>query len=181
MTHLYFIRHGLSQLNTEGKLAGVIDTPLTDEGRAQATAAGKAAWHLGIEYIISSPLSRTLDTAKLIAKEIGYDENKIEVNPLFVERNFGVLEGQPYKADIDYDGIVDAEKTSDLLNRSERAIRYLESLPYEKILVVSHGSFGRALRHHVVPEHPFHYPLKYHNAKLVTWIITSKGRVPESQ
>ncbi len=172
MTHLYFIRHGLSQLNTEGKVAGHTETPLTDEGKQQAQQAGKKAQNLGIEHIISSPLSRAYDTAKIIAKEIGYPIDKIEVNPLFIERYFGSMEAKPYNHDIDYDGIVDAEKAATLVARAEMAIRYLHSLPYDKILVVSHGSTGRALRHHLVEDKPFHFPQRFENADLVEWIIT---------
>ncbi len=172
MTHLYFIRHGLSQLNVEGKVAGTTETPLTEIGKQQASAAGKNTKGLGIEHIISSPLSRALDTAKLIAKEIGYPVNKIEINPLFIERSFGVMEAQPYRPDMNYDGVVDAEELSSLLTRAEQAIKYLHTLPYNKILVVSHGSTGRALRHHLEADKPFHFPKRFANAELVEWIIS---------
>ena len=172
MTHLYFVRHGLSQLNVDGKIAGVTDTPLVPEGKTQAKRAGKKAKNLGIEHIITSPLSRAHETAKIIAKEIGYPEEKIEVNPLFTERNFGSLEGTDYRPDIDFDGISDAEKTHEFLSRAGLAIKYLHSLPYNKILVVSHGATGRALRHNLFEDQPFHLPIKYKNADLVEWIIT---------
>lgn len=169
MTHIYFIRHGLSELNVAGRVAGSTDTPLVNEGREQAKIAGRAARKLGIEHIICSPLSRAHETAKIIAKEIGYPIDKIEVNPMFIERNFGEMEGQPYVPDINYDGIKDAEKLTDLLSRSEQAVKYLKTLPYSKIMVVSHGSTGRALRHHILPHQPFHYPIKYNNAEIITW------------
>lgn len=172
MTHLYFVRHGLSQLNLEGKVAGHTDTPLTHKGKQQASAAGKKVIDVGIEHIITSPLSRAYDTAKIIAEEIGYPVDKIEVNPLFIERNFGAMEQQPYTPDIDYDGIIDAERLDVFLARAEQAIKYLHSLPYNKILVVSHGATGRALRHHLVTDQPFHYPQKLGNAELIEWIIT---------
>ncbi len=177
MTHLYFVRHGLSQLNVEGRLAGFLDTPLVDDGRKQAKKAGQTAKELGIEYIITSPLSRAYETAKIIATEIGYPVEKIEVNPMFIERHFGAMEGEIYVPDTNFDGILDAEPTHVLLSRSELAVRYLETLPYKKILVVSHGAIGRALRHHIIPDEPFHLPIKYANAEIVEWITTA----PESQ
>lgn len=167
MTHIYFVRHALSEYNAQGLLAGISDTPLHNIGRAQAKEAGKAARHLGIDYIISSPLSRTRETAEIIAKEIGYPVEKIELNPLFIERDFGVREGQPYVRDVDYDGVLDAEKTDALLTRAEKAVQYLNNLPYEKILIVSHGSMGRALRHHLIPSQPFHRPIRYENADII--------------
>lgn len=172
MTHLYFVRHGLSQLNIEGKFAGITETPLSEEGKKQASQTGKNAKNLGIDHIISSPLSRAYDTAKIIAKEIDYPIENIEVNPLFIERSFGSIERQPYRPDIDFDGIVDAENTNTLLARAEHAINYLHTLPYHKILVVSHGSTGRALRHHLVNNQPFNNPKRFKNAEIVEWIIT---------
>jgi len=172
MTHLYHVRHGLSEMNVDGKVSGHTDTPLVSEGRKQARQAGKKAKNLGIEYIICSPLQRAHHTAQIIAKEIGYPLEKIEVNPLFIERNFGAMEGQPYRPDVNYDGIADAEKSDALLARAKQAIDYLHSLPYDKILVVSHGSTSRALRHHIIKDQPFHMPIKYKNAELVEWIIS---------
>lgn len=171
MTHIYFVRHGLSELNVAGRVAGVTDTPLVNEGREQAKIAGKAAKKLGIDYMICSPLSRAQETAKIIAQEIGYPEDKIEVNPMFIERDFGEREGQPYVPDFNYDGIKDAEKLDEFLSRTERAVRYLESLPYDKIMVVSHGATGRALRHHLIPHQPYHHSIKYDNAEIIEWLI----------
>ncbi len=172
MTHLYFVRHGLSQLNTEQRVAGTTDTPLTKTGKEQAKSTGNDAKSLGIEHIIASPLSRAYDTAKIIAKEIGYPINKIEVNPLFIERHFGSMEGQPYAPDVNYDGIADAERRDVFLARANLAITYLHTLPYSKVLVVSHGATGRALRHHLNPDKPFDFPERFANAELVEWIIT---------
>ena len=172
MTHLYFVRHGLSQLNKERRVAGVTETHLTKEGKLQAKITGGKSKNLDIEHIISSPLSRAYDTAKIIAKEIGYPIDKIEVNPLFIERNFGAMENQPYTPDTDYDGIADAEKLDVFLARAKQAITYLHTLPYSKILVVSHGATGRALRHHLDKDKPFDFPERYSNAELVEWIIT---------
>ncbi len=171
MKTIYFIRHGLSELGVAGKLAGRIDTPLAPEGKKQAKKAGQQAKELGVEYIISSPLSRSLETARIMAKEIGYPLDKIEVNPLFRERDFGTLDGQPYKPGINYDLVQGAEPTQTLLDRAEQAVQYLRSVSYSKILVVSHGSTGRALRHHLYPRQPFHAPIKYANAEIIEWTV----------
>lgn len=170
MIHFYFVRHGLSQLNIEGKFAGHTDTPLVDKGKKQAKSTGKNAQKLGIEYIISSPLIRAYDTAKLIAKEIKYPESKIEVNPLFIERYFGSLENTPYKPDVNIDGIADAEKSDVLLSRAEQAISYLKSLPYKKILVISHGSTGRAFKQ-IFEDIPMEISGPIPNSEIIEWII----------
>lgn len=109
MKRLYCMRHGLSVLNAQGRLAGRIETPLTDKGREQVKEAGKIAATLDIDYIISSPLSRALDTAKIIAAEIGFLPERIDVNSLVIERGFGSAEGTPWSPDLDLDGFVDVE------------------------------------------------------------------------
>ncbi len=172
MKHFYFIRHGLTEMNKAELWSGTTETSLTKEGRAQATAAGKdlAAKNVHIDHIVASPLTRAHDTAKLVAKEIGYPEDKIELNSLFIERHFGALEGQPWHVDIDLDGVVDIETSHEILERARLAIEYLESLPYDSILVVAHGSIGRAIRSHLLADHPYSaMHLRIENASIHKW------------
>ena len=156
MKHIYFIRHGLSEMNIASQLSGAgSDTPLAPEGVAQAKAAGQTAKDLNIDYIISSPLIRAHDTAKIIAKEIGYPEDKIELNSLLLERHFGPLEGTPWTPDLNFDGISDVETRESVLERAHLALAHLKTLDAENILVASHGTFGRALRHILTPDTPY--------------------------
>lgn len=142
-------------MNVEGKIAGSTETPLTEEGRNQAKNAGKKLKELKIDYIVCSPQSRTKETAEIIAKELGYPLDKIHFNDLFVERDYGPMEGAAWHPDLNVDGIADVESADTLINRARLALNFLESLPEENILVVSHGSFGRALRHHILEDFPF--------------------------
>lgn len=167
MKHLYFVRHGLSQLNVEGRWAGSVETPLTEEGKKQAKAAGRQARELKIDYILCSPLKRAHDTACIIAKDIGYPEAAIDVNSLVVERHFGSMEGQPWRPDFDMDGIADAESVDSLLERARLTLKHLETVEADTILVVSHGAFGRALRHVLHPETPLHGGERFENAKII--------------
>lgn len=59
------LRHGESVANAENWLAGHIDTPLTDLGRAQAVAAGRTLAGWPIKQVLSSDLSRARDTARI--------------------------------------------------------------------------------------------------------------------
>lgn len=167
MKRLYFIRHGLSEMNLQGVFAGLTNTPLTDEGRTQAKAAGKKAKALSIDHIVCSPLDRAHETARIIAKEIGYPQNDIELNSLLIERDFGSLEGQPWSLDVNVDGFTDVETSGSLLSRARLALDFLESLEYDNILVVSHGALGRAIRHHVLSEFPFSHPHRIPNAEII--------------
>jgi probable phosphoglycerate mutase len=150
---LYYVRHGETVLNVSGHWAGQIETPLTDTGIKQVKTTGKnlRAKSLKIDLIICSPLSRAYDSAKLIAQEIGCPIDKIQKNKLFIERSFGNMEGQSWdkfmetKTLKDMDDTIGAETVADLHARAEEAFSYLKSLKEDNILVVSHGSFGRAL------------------------------------
>lgn len=67
---VYLIRHGQSEFNaahSEGAADPMIfDARLTEKGVAQAKQARAAVHDLGIQLVIASPLSRALQTARLI-------------------------------------------------------------------------------------------------------------------
>jgi broad specificity phosphatase PhoE len=162
MKTLYFMRHGLTEMNAAGKWSGSTETILTKEGREQAIHAGKAAKGLGIDTIVCSTMVRAVETAEIVAKEIGYPLDKIHKSSLLIERHFGELEGQPYQPDLNLDGFSDVESLDTLKNRALLALEWIETIPGNTILVVSHGSTGRMLRHIVNPTVPFsgagHFP-----------------------
>jgi broad specificity phosphatase PhoE len=154
MKKLFFVRHGLTHMNVNGTFSGQTETSLTDEGIEQAKNTGKVIKEKlpKIDLIICSPFERTRDTAKLIANEIGYPLDKIQTHELFIERNFGILEGtrgndffenNEYK---DIDNIENAEKIEDLDKRAKEALEHVKKIDQDNILVVGHGSFGRAIR-----------------------------------
>jgi broad specificity phosphatase PhoE len=126
--------------------AGNIDTPLTDHGRAEAKVAGQEAALFGIDLIVASPLVRALETAQIIAGEIGYELSDIITDPLLVERNLGSLQGTPWKlASEDADNHPDIESLEDLGGRAQRVLNFLQTQDAPNILVVGHGSFALAL------------------------------------
>ena len=170
---LYFVRHGESELNVASRWAGHTETPLTAKGRRQAAKAGKQAKALGIQHIISSPLGRAHETAKIIAREIGYPAKDIELNSLFIERNFGPLEGEPWEPDLNLDGIADIETVDSMLERAKLGVEHLAQLEADIILVVSHGTFGRAIRTVLHPEVPLELSnpaSRFQNGEIVLFI-----------
>lgn len=157
MKRLYFSRHGQSEMNVSGHIAGTSDTALTPEGRKQATVAGKKARDEGLVFdvILASPLSRAHDTAKLIAKEVGYPEDKILLHDYLKERNFGEAEAKLFEGMnfVDYwtdpfaiDHVPNVETITDMQLRAKKTLEFLKSLETERVLIVSHGAFGRALQ-----------------------------------
>ncbi len=170
MKKLYFIRHGQTVMNVSGHFAGHTETPLTDEGRAQAKRAGMNAKDLKIELIVASPLSRALETAQIFAQEIGYNTTEIIVSPLLIERYFGILEGAAYSQERSYQDVEDLEADDQLVQRAHLALAWINSHDADNILVVSHGSFGRALRSILKEEYPMSHPEKLNNAELACWV-----------
>lgn len=67
---VYLIRHGQSEFNaafnSSGKDPMIFDAPLTDKGRKQAEEARVLVADLGIKQVITSPLTRAVQTALCI-------------------------------------------------------------------------------------------------------------------
>jgi probable phosphoglycerate mutase len=143
---LYFVRHGESELNRLGRFAGSTDTPLSAKGRQQALEVGRAVRALGVDCVVSSPLVRAIDTATAIADEISYPRDQISVSGLLRERDFGVLEGAPWSPGLALDRVSGAESADTLLERAYKARAWLDAQVCDRLLIVSHGAFGLALR-----------------------------------
>jgi len=70
---LLLVRHGETRANSERRIQGRLDEPLTERGRAQARALGQAMQRLGLSWdvALSSPLSRARETAELLEEANG--------------------------------------------------------------------------------------------------------------
>jgi broad specificity phosphatase PhoE len=148
---IYFVRHGETAANVAKIVTGSSDdTSLTVKGRQQAHHAGRDLKPKKVELIICSPLARTVETAEIIAKEIGYNSHSILINPLFIERDCGTYEGGPEKP---YDKAIatgtlhaSVETTAHMYDRLMRALDSLKQYKENTILVVSHGGASRAVQ-----------------------------------
>ena len=65
---LWLIRHGETEWARLGKHTGRTDIPLTELGREQASGVAGRLAHHDFAQVLSSPLSRALDTARLAGK-----------------------------------------------------------------------------------------------------------------
>ena len=181
MKKLLYVRHGQTYLNEAKLISGQTETALTEKGKLQAKKSGALLKELPelVDLIICSPLTRAQDTATIIANELGYPAEKIEVNELFIERTFGKLEGtsrhdflatHTYK---DFDNVEGAETIEHLKERAKTALAYLKTCNEDTILVVGHGAFGRAIRRVVddLPHsHEYHAHLPIGNADIIKLI-----------
>src|SRR4051812_41703851 len=91
MTTLYLVRHGETDWNRARRIQGSTDIPLNDTGRAQATATGRLLARRQWDAVVASPLSRAVETAALISREIGLGTPELE--HAIAERNYGDAEG----------------------------------------------------------------------------------------
>ncbi|MFI5896414.1 bifunctional RNase H/acid phosphatase [Actinoplanes sp. NPDC051513] len=92
-TRIILVRHGETALTKQGRYSGRGDVPLSDEGQAQAMAAGGrvAGISRDVTAVVSSPLGRCVRTAELIAAEVG--GVPVTVVDDLIECDFGEWEG----------------------------------------------------------------------------------------
>lgn len=159
---MILVRHGQSTANASGTWQGQMDFPLSEQGRLQATAAGRALLGTRISDIYSSPLSRAFETAEIVARETGFPGEVVILTDL-MERHGGVLEGYTWaEQEARNPAFVEkflalpeeerwrfagAETDEELLFRFERAlatIRSRERASDDSLVIVSHGGFMRA-------------------------------------
>jgi probable phosphoglycerate mutase len=67
-TRLYLVRHGATQLTAEDRFSGSVGVDLSKEGRAQAKRLAKRLADEEISAVYCSPLSRTVETAAILAE-----------------------------------------------------------------------------------------------------------------
>ena len=144
----WFLRHGETDWNAQGRSQGRTDIPLNPTGIAQAQAAAQLLRGRGIATIVSSPLSRARDTASAVARALGLPVTIIDD---LQEVAFGVHEGTamggPWFAAW-VDGGVTPEGGESFANLRTRAAAALtQALTHTPpVLVVAHGALFRALR-----------------------------------
>lgn len=80
MKTLFVIRHAKSSWKDEG--LSDMDRPLKKRGRSDALIMAKVLHRNSInpQQIVSSPALRARTTAEIIAMELGFDSQKIEIN-----------------------------------------------------------------------------------------------------
>lgn len=147
--HLTLLRHGESQGNSEGRHQGQADYQLTDQGREQVRLLLERWLSEGkvFDLVISSPLARAIETAKIIAEGLNIP---LKPEPLWMARDNGLLARlrpeevqqiapepvflNPYQP-IGQTG----ESLWQLYLRAGSAIQAILNSPPGKYLVVSHG------------------------------------------
>lgn len=91
--HLVLVRHGESRANAAGIFTGVIDSPLSARGIAEAhDAAGLLREeHVVPDAVLTSALFRAIETARILTQDCGWDAPVLDWR--LNERNYGALTG----------------------------------------------------------------------------------------
>lgn len=156
------IRHGLTDWNVDGRFQGQTDRPLSEDGRRQARRLARRMARLsGVERVLSSPLSRAEETARL-----AFPGRDVETDARLMELNFGTFEGSTLAENRERpewnDWIADpfgvacpgGESYGEL---QRRAVDWFASLPEQEgnVVAVTHsGTIQMILAHVLGIEHP---------------------------
>ncbi len=159
---MFLVLHGQTEWNRAGRMQGRGDSPLTDEGRRQATvAAATLAHHIpdtSRVQIVSSPSGRTRATAAIIAATLGIPERTIRYEPRIMEVHLCAWEGMT-REDIEagwpklldgttyHDWFFRAPGGEDFPAAAHRIGDWLSTIDdHDFLIVVSHGVASRILR-----------------------------------
>ena len=153
-TTFFFVRHGESEANLARVFSGRRDSPLTERGRAQAVTVADALDAVPFDRLIATPLSRSLDTALVIARrrkmpvDVVRDLMEIDVGDK-TGATFDEVAGLPEWKN---DGFVSWPNGETLDQVAHRALGALKAIHHEMpggtVLVIGHGGVTRILVSH---------------------------------
>ena len=157
---IFLLRHGETVWNTEKRLQGVLDSPLTSRGREQVKMYG--AWLRNVLQgqpiqLVSSPLPRCQTSASIIAPMLELTPAAITVDDRLRELSFGDWQGQKVDDIITTDALRYYSREADLWevaapqgesfrDASIRLGSWLSDNRRTTIVVISHGCVGQILR-----------------------------------
>lgn len=91
---LYILRHGESEWNKENKFTGLTDIKLSKAGKNESFIAGILLKNKKIDCIVTSKLSRTIETAEIIESQLDNNNIVIFSSAHLNERDYGSLTGK---------------------------------------------------------------------------------------
>ncbi len=189
-TFLFITRHGTVNTPKPGMWGGQIDYHLSDSGKKQAEILGKVLTKFGISVIITSTLSRSVDTGRIVQKHIpgsvleSHDEliemSHGEVDGLTTEEFFLKFPNIPQAWGRNEDPVFPGGENFEMVEK--RAIPKLNQLlskyKGKKLLFVGHKSINLVLLGHFL-KIPFAYRhiLEQENCHLTLIQLSPKQRI----
>lgn len=143
----WLIRHGETEWSRSGQHTGRTDLPLTRSGEEQAEQIRSLLQGTTFDLVLSSPMLRARRTAELAGL------GDFEVDPDLREWDYGELEGRvtpeiraEYPGWTIWDGPwPEGETASEVSDRADRVVKRIIESGADRVAVVGHGHFGRAL------------------------------------
>ena len=91
--HAYFVRHGLTDWNAEGRFQGQTDTDINETGRRQADRNGARLAELigtgeGFDFV-ASPKRRTRETMERVRVAMGLPRDGYRTDDRLIEMHYG--------------------------------------------------------------------------------------------
>lgn len=184
---VHLVRHGQSTWNLEHRVQGHQSAPeLTDLGRQQAAAAAAELAGSNATLLLTSDLTRAVQTADMIGTAIGLVPT---VSTLLREQSLGSLEGKTAaEARAAFAGVDlsdpqtpygDGESRNDVLVRFRELLQwntFARARPDDGIILVSHGDTIRIAIAHLLGEDPRTGPWRAIENGSVTTIRPVSGR-----
>jgi broad specificity phosphatase PhoE len=175
-TAIILMRHGQTDWNKAHKVMGWQDIPLNDQGRAQVRQQADFLKPGGVDRIIASPLSRTAESAKIVAETLGLT---FETDDRLKEFNLGRWVGLTrtelfndehylrYRQDPLAEKFPTDEGIQDVLYRAVNCINELRGQDAKRILCVTHSGIIKLLiAYYMGSDIRNFYRLKISNASL---------------
>ncbi len=158
---LYLVRHGETDWNKAGRMQGRIEVDLNLFGFKQAHLCAKRLKAIPFEMAYTSPQRRALQTAELIVK---HHDVYLDAHPALQEIHLGKWEGLTWsEVRRQHRGLIDdmtkdrqtakihgGEAYEDVLKRAMSFLESVSKLPFEHVLVVSHGGLIKMVLSYVL-------------------------------
>jgi len=144
---VWVVRHGDTEWSRDGRHTGRTDLPLVDSGRLQAEGIGPRLSRHAFDLVLSSPLQRAVETARLA----GFDGG-VQLDPDLEEWDYGVYDGLTTPQIREQDpgwslwetGGPGGESPDAVARRADRVVKLMRQATGD-VVVFSHGHFLRVL------------------------------------
>lgn len=160
---IIFIRPGETDWNRMGRWQGWVASPLNAHGRQQAAALAKYLRHIGMTRLYTSDLRRAVETAAILAGELGFEPIPDE---RLRERSVGLWQGltldemklwfaDAYNAmmsDVDGYRLPNGESRADVRERMRKAFDEIIGMDgHATVGILSHTTAIKVLLADIIP------------------------------
>lgn len=143
---IWLVRHGETEWSRSGQHTGRTDLPLTEKGRAQATALAALLSGRTFSAVLTSPLSRATETCRLAGFAAAEADSHLR------EWDYGAFEGQSTpdirrqrpEWNLWRDGVPEGETIQEVAARAARVIRRVGEFE-GTVAIFGHGHLLRIL------------------------------------